>query len=177
MGLDITAYRKLAKVEGGRVNDDGYAEDANGKLLPNARTFYDNTDFPGRIAPIEGRVPYTYEDADDVFSAGYMGYGFWREELAKLAGYPLTEVSTYGITEHKHAAACWNGATGPFSELINFADNEGTIGSVAAAKLLQDFIEWDEKAQQVQTPRFYERYSAMRKGLEMAADDGALRFS
>lgn len=177
MGLDITAYRKLTKVDV-LLDADGEPVDRT-TLEPLEDYFkaYVNTDFPGREQGIEDRAVYKYEEASHVFSRSYGGYNRWREALAKLAGYPLTEYEQrYGDAEILHAAACWKGATGPFSELINFADNEGVIGPVVAAKLALDFAEFEERAKAVHEPFFYEGYCDMRRGLEMAADGGALDF-
>ena len=94
----------------------------------------------------------------------------------KLAGYPLTEYrGHFGKDESAHAAACWNGATGPFYELINFTDCDGTIGPEVAAKLARDFAEWDERAQVV-GGEWYEAYAEWRRCFEFAAHTGAVRF-
>lgn len=177
MGLDITAYRKLTKIDA-VFDADGEPLDPNTREpIENYFKPYANPSFPGREEGLTDRAVYAYADAEHVFSRGYGSYNRWREALAKLAGYPLTEyVGAFKQRESAHAAACWEGATGPFSELINFADNEGTIGPVVAAKLARDFAEFDEHAQSVSEPYFYEGYGDMRRGLELAADGGALDF-
>lgn len=177
MGLDITAYRKLTKLD--CVFDaEGYPIDPETREpIENYLKVYANSDFPGREKGLEDRATYAYEDAEHVLSRGYGGYNRWRDMLAKLAGYPLTKYKgAFGIESEGHAAACWQGATGPFSELINFADNEGVIGPVVAAKLARDFAEFDERAKAITEDYFYEGYCDMRRGLEMAADGGALDF-
>lgn len=64
------------------------------------------------------------------FRAGsYGGYNAWRDDLARFAS---------GISAEQYWAHS-NGIDLPFYELINFADNEGTIGWVAAKDLLEDF--------------------------------------
>lgn len=177
MGLDITAYRKLTKLD---VLFDDEGEPVNPATREPIGAYfkaYVNDEFPGRAEGVEDRAVYAYGEAADVLSRSYSGYNRWREALAKLAGYPLTEYEgSFGGIDRAHAAACWQGATGPFSELINFADNGGVIGPVVAAKLAKDFAEWDERAKAVDVPYFYDGYAAMRRGLEMAADGGALNF-
>ena len=176
MGLDITAYRKLTKLDV-LFDEDGEAVDPKTREpVENYLRCYANPDFPGREVPLQDRAAYSYEDAESTFSRSYGGYNRWRETLAKLAGYPAMPHTMYGVTNMLHAQACWEGATGPFSELINFADNEGTIGPEVAAKLAKDFAEWDERAKAITEDRFYDGYCDMRRGLEMAADGGALDF-
>ncbi len=176
MGLDITAYRQLTKLDV-LFNEDGEPIDpSTNEPMENYFKPYSNPDFPGRADGLDGT--YSYEYAEHVFSRGYGSYGRWRETLAKLAGYPLHERVKFGAVEASHAAAAWNGKIieGPFYELVNFADNEGTIGPIVAAKLLRDFVEFDERAKAITEPLFYDGYCDMRRGLEIAADSGALDF-
>jgi hypothetical protein len=177
MGLDITAYSKLTKLDA-LFNEDGEPVDPKTREpIGNYLRVYSNPDFPGRSEGLDDRAAYSYADADEALSTGYGGYNRWRERLAQLAGYELTPHKRFGTTEHLCSAACWNGAAGPFSELINFSDCEGTIGPVVSAKLLRDFIEFDESAKAVtDIPYFYEVYSRLKTGLELAADGGALDF-
>jgi len=176
MGLDITAYRKLTKLDV-LFNEDGEPVDpATREPIENYFKVNSNPDFPGREEGLIDRAAYSYEEVDSVFSRSYGGYGRWREVLAKLAGYPATAYVRHGQTDMLHAAACWEGATGPFSELINFSDCEGVIGPVVSAKLAKDFAEFDERAKAITDDYFYEGYCEMRRGAEMAADGGALSF-
>lgn len=171
MGLDITAYRKLTKMD---VLFDEDGEPLNPTTREPIEIYvkvYSNPDFPGRSEGLEDRGIYCFEDAADCLSMGYGGYNGWRDQLANLAGYPSTQTQ-YGKS---YAAACWNGATGPFSELINFSDCEGTIGPVVCAKLSKDFADFDERAKQM-AEGFYDRYQKLRNGVDMAADGGALKF-
>ena len=174
MGLDITAYRKLTKL---LVHLDFHGEPVDPVTGAAIEHWVRprGGDFPERLQGLEDGAVYCYEEAHYVLSTGYGGYGSWREQLAILAGYPLTEYrSTFG-KESSHAAACWQGAQGPFSELINFTDCDGFIGPVVAAKLAKDFAEWNGKAQ-ISGQLFYERYFSMQVGLELAADGGCLHF-
>jgi hypothetical protein len=179
MGLDITAYRKLTKLDVVFDADGEPIDPQTREPVDDYMKVYANSDFPGRAEGLEDRAIYSYEEADSCLSLGYGGYNGWREALAKMAGYPLTEYEgQFGSREKAHAAACWgDGETGPFAELINFTDCDGTIGPVVAAKLARDFAEWDERAKAVGEPHyFYRIYAELRKGVEMAADGGALRF-
>ncbi len=176
MGLDITAYRQL-KLCNTLFDADGEPiDETTHEPISNYLKVFANSDFPGREEGLKDGGVYTYAEADEVLSMGYGYYNRWRETLAKLAGYPLTEHrAQFGFTHRTHAAACWEGATGPFSELINFADNEGVIGPVVAAKLARDFTAFDERANAVGDD-FYRAYRELKRGIDMAADGGALDF-
>ncbi|EJO27445.1 hypothetical protein QWC_31809, partial [Achromobacter marplatensis] len=103
----------------------------------------------------------------------------WRDELAKAAGYPKGKYKQHGMDWESHCVECWNGAQGPFSELINFSDCEGAIGTAVSAKLARDFAEFDAKAKDHSGDlgaRFYQLYKEFRAVFEMAADSGAVYF-
>jgi hypothetical protein len=173
MGLDVTAYKKLTKWAG-PCDEDGEPIDLERDYV----RLYPSSDFVSRADGLEKGI-YTYEDALDGFSGGYGGYNFWREELARLAGYEAIPYTRYGTTEMRHDAAVWNGATGPFSELINFTDCDGLIGPVTAAKLAKDFAEFDERAKTFESEgrrNFYECYCEFRASMDFAADGGAVQF-
>lgn len=172
MGLDVDVYCGLTKVEAPKPNADGYPEDGD------CRKFYDNPDFPGRIDGIEAGAVYKYEDVDEVFCGGYGGYNGWREKLAKLAGYPTADIDRMGTGhfEQRHDAGARQAGAGPFFELINFSDCEGTIGPVAVAKLAKDFADFQPQADALDDDYFKATYAKWRKGCEMAGDNGALDF-
>lgn len=176
MGLDVTAYKGIKKIDAVFDYGGDPIDPTTREQLENVFVAFDNGDFPGRAAGLVNRGVYTYEDAEGFWSGGYGLYNRWREELAQLAGYPLTEYrGSFGRDEKAHAAACWQGATGPFSELIHFTDCDGTIGPEVAAKLARDFAEWDERAQAV-GGEWYEAYVEWRRCFEFAAHTGAVRF-
>ena len=176
MGLDITAYRQLTECDVLFDDDDEPVDATTREPIENYLRVFANPDFPGRAEGLKNRAIYTYADAASVLEMGYGRYNRWREQLAKLAGYPLTEYQpSYGPRESMHAAACWQGATGPFSELINFSDCEGDIGPVVAAKLTKDFAQFDSAANALGDD-FYSAYAELKGGVDMAADGGALHF-
>jgi len=171
MGLDITYYSRLKL-------DETVSADDRDDIYETHMVVYANSDFPGRAEPLVNRGCYTYEGSDGFRAGSYGGYNNWRDWLAKMAGYPaVRQPDGYRCT---HAAGAWAATSGPFWELINFADNEGTIGSVAATKLAADFAEWDERAKAASEaegePYFYEKYVEWRKAFEAAADGGAVDF-
>lgn len=163
MGLDVTAFCRVQKVSDNDSDDE-----------PRRIRLVMNPSFPGRDAGLDGDGIYSYMDAVDVLSRPYGAYNRWRETLAKLAGYPLTR--RIDDDRASHAAGCWDATSGPFYELIDFSDCEGSIGPVAAAKLAQDFAEWDERAKALSSD-FYSVYTKFRAGCDLAADGGAILFS
>lgn len=183
MGLDITAYRKLTKIDvvfdaGGDPIDPVTRETVDYDL--NASI---NNHFPGRADDIEDRAIYVADDRHGFRAGSYGGYNAWREELAKLAGYPGLERDPYNVgqIQIRHDAGAFSVTEGPFWELICFSDCEGVIGSSISAKLAKDFADWDDRAKahsgSMDRPIwFYETYLEWRAAFEMAADAGAVEF-
>lgn len=171
MGLDITAYRALKPAAD--IEFDEYGDPKEYDRYFQAR---ENTHFPGRAEGLTDRAWYEFADSDGFRAGSYSGYGEWRDNLAQLAGYPARADLRQ---PHSHSAAAWAAQSGPFWELINFADNEGVIGPVVAAKLAKDFAEFDDRAKSFDPGAdgwFYERYALWRRAFEMAADGGAVDF-
>lgn len=160
MGLDITAYEKVARIVDGDEGRGWRVWDGN---------------FPGRCAPLE---PGYYENAGDdwcvyTFGAGsYLGYSAWRVELSRFAlGCEPEQVWKAGDTHG-----------GPFVELINFTDCDGSIGPTVAAKLARDFAGHEERAVAFADSlgaygsRFADLYRDFRRAFELAARGGVVIF-
>lgn len=171
MGLDATWYRGLKKRDDVVFDGDGEPTNVDRYFRP-----YANPDFPGREGSLDHKAVYEYEGAGDAWSGAYSRYSRWREWLAKVAGYPLLSYKEYGRDQPSYCVACWNGASGPFSELINFSDCEGVIGPEIAAKLAKDFEAFDGIAKSSDEEDFYARYQAWRTAFEQAALNGAVAF-
>ncbi len=171
MALDITAYANLILVENPVMEDGWPVED-----LAQA---WENPDFPGRISGLTAggfyRTSDKPEDSIHVYF-GYGGYYNWRNLLAKLAGYPATPMNRYGTITQEHIAGAWGATEGPFWELINFSDCEGTIGPVVSAKLLADFDEFLVRATSVSDDRFYTKYAEMRRVFALGVN-GMVKFA
>lgn len=168
MGLDITAYRRIRKLDI-PTDADAYEHDGFRAIV--------NKDFPGRADDIEDECAYTADD-DFHFAAGsYGGFNDWREQLAILAGYPAIDGDDF---RHRHSRGAWAATGGPFWELIHFADNEGTIGASVSAKLAKDFAEFQPKVDAMagtsDVAWFAKKYAEWRKAFEMAADAGCVEF-
>lgn len=176
MGVSITAYTQLRKRSDVVAGED-YAIDPETKQeLPHLWRAYINPDFPGRADEIENRAYYEYAEVVDGMDRSYGGYNVWRNDLAKLAGWPMApDESDNG--KRSHAASAWAAQSGPFWELINFADNEGVIGGEVCAKLAKDFAEYQSMADAHPDQFFRDGYNGMRRAFEAAADTGAVDFS
>jgi hypothetical protein len=169
MGLDIIAYRKLDPYTTTDTSADGCYVSANER------------EFESRADGIATGVVYRGCAAEFHFRAGsYSGYNEWREQLAKLAGYPAAtdiaepfHASKYG---HTHSAGAWIAKSGPFWELITFSDCNGTIGPQTSSKLLMDFITHQKIVDEHPDEWFRELYAQWRHAFELAADAGAVVF-
>lgn len=170
MGLDITAYRQLRPVE-------HMPEEDSHEFYELLRVF-NIPCYVSRAAPlVEGKFYETDAPMFGFRAGSYSGYNRWRDWLAKLAGYPAVLDVGYR-TVPTHAAGAWAAESGPFWELINFADNEGVIGSVVATKLAAEFAEYEERALAASEgePWWHEQFQKWRRAFEMAADGGAVSF-
>lgn len=178
MGLDITAYSKVKKIECHFDAEGDPIDKVTGDYLDYDFRAYANPDFPGRNGSIEHNAIYEADDCFGFRAGGYGGYNGWREELAKLAAYPAKPHDRYGTgnIQHRHDEGAWQATAGPFWELINFSDCEGVIGPETSKKLAQDFADHQSKADAHQDEWFRDRYADWRKAFEMASDDGAVSF-
>lgn len=165
MGLDVTAYKQIRLADADTVRDDA---DLLYVLV--------NPDFPGRADDLKDRAKYDYADSIRGYSGPYSSYNEWRNELAKVAGWPAVEHIDHRGTRKLHAAGAWAANGGPFWELINFADNEGCIGAVVSAKLAKDFAEFQTKADTHWDAWFRQIYAKWRAVFEFATDAGAVEF-
>lgn len=156
MGLDITAYERIT------LTDDEIT-DANVGVTHDR--MWVNPNFPGRANDIKHGGVYRIDGFVLRFSAGsYGGYNNWRDMLARMVGHASAEVA-------------WrNPSPGPFMELINFADNEGTIGSDVSRKLADDFEVWQKTADQHPDEYFRRMYALWRRAFETAGCGGAVCF-
>lgn len=180
MGLDVTAYRGIRKLDALFDADGEPVDPVTRKPLDDYFRVYVNMDFPRQAAGLEDRGVYAYTANMSGWSGGYGRYGQWRERLAKLAGYqavPYERVAGLpSSTVMSHSAGAWAADSGPFHELILFSDCEGAIGADVAAKLARDFAEWDDRAKAAEDEEFYSRYAQWRRVFEFAVDNGAVVF-
>lgn len=161
MGLDITAFSTLVV----QPDYDPATVDLDDTVVEISQEIINWTEknWPGRTAGLVAGI-CGFSAAIDFAAGSYGGYNRWRDRLAKLAGFP-------------DADTVWRDSPqGPFVELINFADNEGYIGPVVAAKLAVDFAAYRTLANEVEIPGFAERYSYWHDACLIAANGGCLVF-
>jgi hypothetical protein len=185
MGLDVRAFNKIVRTDlSTRDEEDSetYFDDDN------YVAFYLNPHFPNAAIGINPDYFYMFEKSIHLNCGSYGTYNRWRNGLAQMVGYPLTEYDTgFNSIASSYAAACWEGATGPFSELINFSDCEGTLDETVCKKLAKDFADYQEKANTFNSNDLFvrtgdraywlEKYNKWRELFELASDAGAIRFS
>ena len=174
MGLDVHAFNKVRIAENQTFDADG--EPLAGE---NCRVTYENPDFPGRCDEFPGRT-VVFVDGKHIspFGRSYSGYNQWRNQLAELAGYPLTKYDGYGgNVSESYAAGAWVVVHGAFWEMINFSDAEGCIGTAVCKKLAADFAEFQEKANAHPDEYFRQCYAEMRQSFEHGADNGFVEFA
>lgn len=135
-----------------------------------------NRHFPGRIEPLENGGMYECEASGHFRAGSYSGYNDWREQLAELAGYPAIQSERDG-KGLRHDSGAWAATGGPFWELINFFDCEGTIGTKVCQKLAVDFQQYKGCAEKHPDERFRDLYAEWQEAFETAANNGAVHFA
>lgn len=157
MGLDIKAFRKLRKVEDAKFDKYGDLENYDTQWSPGGGMRWSESIWKGRGEPLNPDDVYEWNDSYEFRAGSYSSYGRWRDELEKFKG----DVA--------------------FQELIDFADNEGVIGSKVSVKLLDDFYKYqDEAVEYAKTSEigsyFIENYNDFMRAFELAANEGAVDF-
>lgn len=156
MGLDINVYKNLKIVEKPEFDEDGYVLNWDSEWMPGESMVWSEEHFPGRGEGVNPRTVYSWEDKIRFRAGSYSGYNWWRRQLEQFA------------------------KGNDFQELINFADNEGVIGSVVSKKLANDFAENLEEAVEfavhLESETWLELYNDWKKAFEMASNNGAVEF-
>lgn len=168
MGLDITWYAKIVPAPDALLDRDGAPVDSNIVLC------CPSLDFRERCTDIADGT-YLFGSSGSFRAGSYGGYNRWREQLAKLAGYPATPGDYIGPM-HLHSNGAWVASEGLFHELIHFTDCDGVIGTSVSAKLASDFADFQDAADTHGGPDFCSIYAKFRAAFEAAADNGFVRF-
>jgi hypothetical protein len=164
MGLDITAYTDIAKIDNEEVADFfAYAHPA----------------FPLQNEGIEGY--HTGLSVHDFRAGSYSGYNQWRNHLCMMAhGVSADSLWHIAMNDWTHDSIT---ADSPFVALINFSDCEGLIGPNMSAKLATDFDQYAEKAkayaESIGDPYgniWLSKYCDWRKAFEEASNNGCVVF-
>lgn len=152
MGLDITYYRQLAPAVKVEMDGDGNPKPYDKFFKGGSSMEWSESVWPGRAAPWRAEQIYSFSEAASFHAGSYGGYYHWRRQLAELSD-----------------------DAEDFAELVNFADNEGVIGSIVSKKLAADFAKNRALAEKVDE-YFFEKYKEWQKAFETAGDGGAVEF-
>lgn len=156
MGLDITGYSKIVRVEGA----------GNDPAVPVVDVWANCREFAARAVDVpEGT--YTYASRVEGSRTSYTTYNRWRDTLCW---------AVHRIAQEKF----WD--TGmpddAFYDLINFSDCEGTIGTAACKRLSEDFTANREKFSRVvgSDGLFMQMYDQNAAAFAAGADGGCVTF-
>ena len=180
MGLDIYYYSNLVKYD---KKDD---EDED-ELYDKCAIYTYNPNFKYQLGSLEDNTYYikTNLSKNGHFSAGaYSSYRYWRNMLAKMAGYDSAENVWNNFDSHLRLVKLkrLNNEVvniNPFYELICFSDAESSIGPEISKKLHKDFAAFDKDALEYAVNNnkfFYELYCDFKKAFEVASENGAVSF-
>lgn len=162
MGLDITAVSGATRIG---PHDWDNTDDA----CVNMR---DQPDFTQQADGVEPGL-YRCREQSSFCAGSYGGYNAWRDDLARIAGYGVAHDPTGRGREYFRGAL--KAGRGPFQELVNFSDCEGTIGPKTSAKLADDFKLFLAAAEK-EGGSFLRTYLAFLLAFDMAADGGFVVF-
>ena len=189
MGVSITAYSRMEVTEPHPLTDDCYdADHVNVFADPSHAASYEGLADADKTTTtdrgwtfIGGRCyqPTQQTKTLDVADMSHGGYSRWRAIVARAA---------YGVSPEDVWANLDRFTGAPFIELVHFADNEGSIGPVAAARLAAAFSDPARRTHYLETllwqgfePRIVDYYAgwwdAFAAGFTLAADGGLVRYS
>ena len=162
MGLDITAYKGLRVVQTNvKLDEDGEPLNLDWDTMwyPGGGMKWSESIWPGRGKPINPDVIYKYDDTFEFRAGSYSSYNTWRDALEKFKG----DVA--------------------FQELIDFADNEGVIGTIVSKKLFDDFVKYHDEAKEYANKQcsetcnwFFDSYCDWEQAFKFASENGAVCF-
>lgn len=172
MGLCITAYRNAKLVDKPARDERGLIiEDLNLAIVELGNDKWVQAD-----DLVMGQV-YKFEKMYSRFNISCSEFGKFRNELARVLGYPAVA----GEPERrKYLAGAWeqwdNGVQdGELAALLNFADNQGEIGNKTCRKILSDF-EKMSVTQNDLSEEDNERLILLMATFKHAADGGFVQF-
>ena len=170
-GLDIVAYEGLKEIKEPVFDKEGIPI---GKKLVQLSP----VEFKERYPPLKPDAVYKYRVVFDFRAGSYSGYNWWRNELAKLAGYEATldEAPPGKEPSLRYDLTVWTKKAGPFWELIDFSDAEGVIGSTACLRVHKDFLRFAPAAAKHPEPDFRDSYRDWQKAFAMCSRQGAIVF-
>lgn len=165
MGLDVIVFKGLKKI--GTINPSDYESyyenhENDEKWIPGPEMEWSESIWTGRGEPYESYGIYDIDKLYHYHIGSYSTYNWWRNYLEQFVDNNFTNNTV-------------------FQELIDFADNEGVIGSVVSEKLYNDFSSNNEKAKNFSNnidlgEKWLEIYYIWEEIFYIAKDNGAVEF-
>jgi len=182
MGLDVRALKNVKLIIDPRV---GEADDLT-------RVYHG--DFGEQCGDLKDGGYYDCEDENWFCQMSYGRYSYFRNELAKIGGWPEYKIDKPEYSDpdyenksfyhrHPNVAAIYNfdgdEVNGPFVEVICFSDCEGFICADVCKKLHQDFLDHQDKAEELLdgTPGFIAMYNGLRDAFEFGSQNGFVKYT
>ena len=179
MGVNITAFHSAKLVKNPTIEqiDDCILVEAIGEH-----------DFLGGM--VNGGIYDAKSHTEISLNCG--SFNDWREELAEMTGYkpihqsvPVDESDAFPnwqvmgriierqlLSKRPYMRGAQAVTSGAFWEILNSPDNAGTLGTEVCQKLAKDFEDFAERANQMDSKRFKERYWEFKEMFETAANNG-----
>lgn len=157
MGLYIKAYKGLNEVQNPQFAENGALIHWDSQWCPGGSMEWSESIWPGKGKPVDPKSVYEWENCFEFRAGSYIAYNHWRDKLNEFSG---------------------NVA---FQELIDFADNEGVIGSELSKKLYDDFRTYHNQALEFSKTInngewWFKKYCDWEEAFKMAKDGGAVEF-
>ncbi len=163
-GPRFNVFSKLIKMELSKVNlcEDGTPEENR------VSSFLSNPKFPAHMSGLSSDLFYKCSGKKMRFGAGtYEEYSQFKKHLSMVAGFEKIE------------DLLKSGGPVYFIELINFSNEEGTIGPIICKKLHNDFMDNYNVAEKYFSnlddhEKFWTHYKNWCKALFVASHNGAI---
>jgi hypothetical protein len=162
MGLALVVYTNVKKADAYYCNEDEEVKSSATGQYMKENHFYARdvpAQWPGRSGIIEQGLVYTFDEKITILQETYSNYTQWRH---------FVRSAVIVCAEDKNA----------FSELINFSDCEGVLGTEVCTKLATDFKR-HERLMMTQLKHdiwFTEIYNRLNEGFAKVGNNGIIAF-
>ena len=157
MWLRITAYSGLCPLRQVTAGEDRHK-------IVDGITFAVHPRFSGHAQGLDAQMVYSSRAQFQFDAGGFSGHVVWLERLARLVKIESLDLF-------------WRSPRpGPFSEFLDFADSDATIGAPICEKLSADFAHWAEPAARHHDRVFRVKYALWRHAFDVGAIEGCVTF-
>lgn len=182
MGLDVTACKNVKLIIEPKISEaDELIQVYHGH-------------FGEQCGELQDGSYYNCEEEDWFCGMSYGSYSHFRNELAKIGGWPEYKVSkpSYDDVDYEDKRFCYdfpNVASilnhdsdevhGAFVEVINFSDCEGFICSEFCKKLHKDFLDHQGVANEIlaDNSSYLKMYNGLRDAFEFGSHAGFVQYA